>query len=617
MVSRRKYFSIFIMMAVLLFMFQFSQIIKESGNNYDVNEYAVEDLLSGVAKWNSYSIQGNSISTDSFQWEKEQTGNVLFWGTTGTVLEDVVKQWCTYGKRRLQTWEQFVLEEDLTEQAPQILLVDAQNVDLVKSLDALISYAKEGSGIVFCNLPDVQLIRENPKLAEMLGISEVYRDNTVIQGIHMFSGFLLGGEAIYKVQEPKENKYQDFDMTVPWYFTGAGTKTYMVGIMNEELVDTQDFPKLIWRNRYEDTMVFAVNGDFLSDLTALGILNSFAYEMQDYVIYPVVNAQSTVLADYPGMALEKVEQVEAVYSRDPLAVSRDIILPGIISMSTKNDLKLTCYLSTKYHYDDTALPQGEQLPFYLQQMKEMGAEAGKSLNYVGDITLAEKMLRDKAFYKSQGLDYQFATAYIKDANRLLEELFNDERAEKIKSVTCLERGEYPLLSYYTDTVTMQGVTNVAQEYSYKKDLQSRSLATALGYSNTLIAMDKVLWPETKEDQWENYFDKVFSNMSTYWTRFQFFEQTTASVSDARIRTLLNLDYATKREKDTLYLRTIGCEKDTWFILHTHGEAVADVVNGSFEKLEEDTYLIHGDAEIVQIKLERADEVFKYTEPFMK
>ena len=40
MVSFRKFFSILIMMAVILFMFQFTQVIKEQISDYDVNPYA-------------------------------------------------------------------------------------------------------------------------------------------------------------------------------------------------------------------------------------------------------------------------------------------------------------------------------------------------------------------------------------------------------------------------------------------------------------------------------------------------------------------------------------------------------------------------------------------------
>ena len=43
MVSRRNFISIILMMAVLFFMFQFSQVIKIRGNDYNINEYINEE----------------------------------------------------------------------------------------------------------------------------------------------------------------------------------------------------------------------------------------------------------------------------------------------------------------------------------------------------------------------------------------------------------------------------------------------------------------------------------------------------------------------------------------------------------------------------------------------
>ena len=39
MISRRNFLIILLMMGVLLFMFQFSQLVKENGNDYETNEY--------------------------------------------------------------------------------------------------------------------------------------------------------------------------------------------------------------------------------------------------------------------------------------------------------------------------------------------------------------------------------------------------------------------------------------------------------------------------------------------------------------------------------------------------------------------------------------------------
>lgn len=103
--------------------------------------------------------------------------------------------------------------------------------------------------------------------------------------------------------------------SVPWYTTGAGTKTYMVGTLSDETIEqTVDneiraqyagmeeeaaknslLPAILWRNSVDTAKIFCVNGDYLADISAVGILDAMMGETYDYDIYPVINAQNLVL----------------------------------------------------------------------------------------------------------------------------------------------------------------------------------------------------------------------------------------------------------------------------------------------------------------------------------
>lgn len=605
MVSRRNFFSIVIMMTVLLFMFQFSQVIKENGNNYDVNEFALEEPASGADRWSSENAVG-------------ERADVLFFGNEGDKLGDMVSSWCTYSKRRLkilQNTNSYDFEQDTVW---EIILIDSQSIDFGKEMDNIVRLAEERIPLVFCNLPDASVIEENKKLAQLLGISEVRKDRAWVEGVQLFSGFLLGGEAFYQVQLQEEEKLQDFNLLIPWYVTGKGTKTYMVGIMDEEQVKREEFPALIWRNVYEDTMIFAVSGDYMSGLTGMGLLNAMLYEMNSYVIYPVVNAQNAVVVDFPYLAPENAVQMEELYSRSPRAVLRDVFWPGIVSLSVDNKLKLTCCLSTKYNYTDAAVPYGDDLPFYLQQMKEINAEAGRSFSYGAGITLDEKIKADSEFFDEAGSTYKFSAAYFETIPENLEELLSGENGLwDVRTLICADRGERPLLSYIQDSVTLQGVTNEAGEYTYSMDFQLRSLVTALGYSNLLIDMHNVRWPVSSEDRWEHYSDEVFSNISTYWTCLDNFEYTTLSESDKRVRTLLNLDYREEYTHDKISLNISQGNDDAWFVLRLHGQEITKIVNGEFEELETGAYLIHALSQQVEIYLGEAQDVLRYSGAFAR
>ena len=59
---------------------------------------------------------------------------------------------------------------------------------------------------------------------------------------------------------------------------------------------------------------------------------------------------------------------------------------------------MTCFLSDRYDYDYPEETSGDETRFYLQQMKELDAEAGRSLDYKGNITLQEKETLSKNYF---------------------------------------------------------------------------------------------------------------------------------------------------------------------------------------------------------------------------
>lgn len=602
MISRRNFFSICIMMAVLVFMFQFSQVFKAWGSNYDVNEYATELQASGQDKWQPVTCR---ISEGDFP----KRDYVLFFGNEDTPLWNVVKQWCTYTKKDTLTAPNTKDFELPTKQLPTMILIDSNAIDFGLERNSLLKVAQYGVPMVFCNLPDVSEVRRNDRLRELLGIRRVNADIIKTTGIQMYSGFLLGGEALYKVDNEEEEKLQDLCLEVPWYATGRGTKTYMAGLLDNGDTDREDYPSLIWRNNYNGTPIFAVCGDYMSELSGLGILDAFVYETNSYEIHPVVNAWNVVLSDYPFFASENRETMQKLYGRDMKTVLRDIMWPGVSSMAEQNKLKLTCCLTPQYDYQDQEEPSGDNMVFYLQQMKEIGAEAGKSLIYSGGIPLSEKLERDNAFLGGLGINYRYSAVYAgKEVPKELEAEWRMGRLGDVRTLTCAYGGNYPLLSYYKDEVTLQCITGEATEYSYSRDLQARSISTALGYSNVLVDMHSAMWPEGKEQQWEVYFDQVSSNVSTYWNKYKAFSRTTLSESDARIRTFLNLDYETSRDGDRIFLTVTNAGGDGWFLLRTHGEDIVEAQNAEYEKLEESAYLIHTLSDKVELRLKLSKEV---------
>ena len=608
MVSRRNFISIFITMAVMFFMFQFYQIARESQSGYGVNIHISEESLSGSDRWQPAE-----------DWEREATKTtdfVVLYTQSGSSIETVVSQWCGYTKRALLVYDEigeYVISE---ERLPEVVLVDSETVSLPDAMPFFEEVTDLGITLIFCNLPSPQVIRESDDLRRLLGIRIVRQDAAEVEGIHLLNGFFLGGERFYRADTEEEEKQQDLELNMPWYIAAGGTKTYVVGMLNDLLkgqeARNEYFPGVIWRYLYKDSCVFVVNGDYMASMMGIGILDAMIYEANSYAIYPVVNAQNITVANFPGFAGENDEKMQELYSRDTKGVMQDVFWPALAGMATRSQYRMTGLMVPQYDYMDNAEPAADTLPFYLQQFRETNTEAGISLIYSDNADLATKLERDEAFYGSLAEDYVYGAAFVdeKDLEGLESALSDWTFLENVRTMAGQTSENAPIVSYYNDDITLQSVTSVASEHKYSDDLRLRSYETALGYSNVLVNMYNIVWPEREEDRWENALEDIVTNLDTYWKPFSDFQNTTLSESDDRIRMFLNIDFQDEREGDTIRLQLSNGDEG-WFLLRTHGERIADINGGEYQEIETDAYLLHAQQESVEILLEKGGRNITY------
>ena len=603
MVSLKKYLGIVVMMTMLFIIFLFSVIINDQGSFYDINEYVTEERISGEEQWQAS--------------EKEEL--VFLIGTENNALVDVVTQWCTYTKRRLQLLDQPAEYEQAVKNAqkPAMILMDAKQLDFGEEYRDLIMLTEQEVPLVFCTIPERRKILTSKILGDILGILSVMPQDAEATGIQLYDGFFLGGEINYIAKNKEEEKRQDMNLTIPWYLLKGGTKTYMVGTLErEELLErvglkedaegiTGYLPKIIWRNHYNKCPVFVVNGDYMSSLAGLGILSSFCYEIKDYELYPVVNAQNVLIQNYPNLSEENETKLLEIYSRDPQMVFQGIMWPSVSAMAKANGLKLSCFFNTQQLYHDEIEPDAEVIPFYLKQLREINSEAGLALSYDADTSFEEMIKKDTKFYEAVESEYCYQIAFVKaeDMENVRRRLNENNILRNLVTVGSEYQQGDTLLSYLTDTVTLQRTTATAKEHSYMDDFVLRGIQTALMYSNVLLDLQDAVWPQEETDEWQHLYDEMASNVTTYWSDFRGYEQTSLSESDLRVRTLLNLQYSHERENNTIVLQVENTKDSSWFMLRTHDEKIVEITGGEFQTLETNAYLINAKDTTVKIILE--------------
>lgn len=600
-VSKRKFFSIATMMFVLFFLFQFSMVLRDSKNTYDINSSLTEKKADGENQWtpsdsNSTTVIGAGSS-------------VVFVGNKAGDMGTAVSRWCTYAKRKLISCKSVSTYKSDDKNLPEMMILESEKYADGNNLSTLETLEKKGVIIVFGCLENAKNIQNNKALMKFLGIQKVVAEETHLAGVKLFEGLLLGGEVTYNTSKDKEEKKrQDLELDVPWYQVGSGTKTYMVGLLDEKTgknVENEDLPTIIWRNGIDYGSVFAVVGDYMKDSTALGLLDGMRAEALQYTIYPIVNAQNLSMVNFPVFADENNTEMLKLYSQSVTGIARDIMWPALISVVEKSDMKMTCFIQPQADYTDDIEPKSGNLEFYLKQMKEQSAEAGISLEYQKLDKAEDKVTKDTEFFENEKINYRFGAAFAKEKD--LKGILKDTDSGLLGDVgtlVCDYTENQPVVSYYSDSVTLQTVTSDGMNYAYSDDIRMRSIQTALGYTNVMLDMYDIFWPQEKTDRWEVMQKRFSSNLLTYWKNFRDFDSTTLSESNARIRTFLNLAYSQSREDNTITLQT--SEVGSWFILRTHGEEIDEIDGGSQTEIEADAYLICAEDTTVKIRLKEQE-----------
>lgn len=624
MVSRRNYFTIVIMMLVVFFLCMFINNMKEVWNDYTVNSYA-EDASGYPSQINIY-LPGGSGEDEQAQRTEGGEGEgetvvsrrkVICIGDTDGALSNMVREWVTYTKRDIAQYTSLASFADGEREMdiPEMLVIDPDCIhwEQEEEISLLTECVAQGIHLIFSRLPDVSVIENSEQVRELLGIRNIAEREVQVEGLHLYGGFLLGGEKVYHAVEESEKKYQDLEPAFPWYRLEAGVQVYMKGIPVDESVKPESYPAVIWRKSFGTAYVFAVNGGYMEGMTGIGFLSAMSADMYTYELYPAVNAQSMVFAGYPSLADENREVMDTYYSRSVKQLFQEILWPGITTTLQDREFGLTCMLAPQYDYQDGSLPDSRQLKYYLKIFNERSVETGlHGFDRSGTLS-AGKLAEDQAFLTEALDSYHFSSFY---AGNLKEEEIKEALQEEVLSsvktvVTKPEEEHQETVGFLSEQVTRQRVTGDGLNYSYRGDLLVRSMETALGYLNISFDLTRVAYPEGEEDLWENLAVEFARTAGAYGKDFQGFDRTTASECDAHIRCFLGLDYEDSRTGDTIRLQTSDTGGTVWFILRTHNEKVKDMEGGSWRKLEEDAFLIEVEDEEVVITLEPSEKRYYY------
>ena len=154
MVSKRNFFSITIMMFVLLFLFQFSMVIRDRQNTYDVNSNFTTRQKDGKNVWKNKQIDPVAVRTTDRSY-------ALFVGDSSSDMATAVSRWCIYAKWDMAQCRNLEDYQENDKALPGMLILESEKYALGDNLEKLEKLEQKGVIIVFGCLENPKNIEKN------------------------------------------------------------------------------------------------------------------------------------------------------------------------------------------------------------------------------------------------------------------------------------------------------------------------------------------------------------------------------------------------------------------------------------------------------------------------
>lgn len=600
MITRRIFLTITVIMMLVLFLFQFTGIIRRKYNDYENNRYkaATETNLKASDEYKVLTKESDVLGSANRY--------VVYIGNADNDYGRTVYQWCRFSKKNMITYSDITKYEIKSWNKPEMVLIDSDYMDFSTQMDALEAISNAGINVTMCKLPAYDVTRKNQRLMDYCGI-ENWARKVIASGVRVFDDFFIGGEIWFNKDNDTDGTYSNLTPTIPWYITTTGTKTYMAAELEAE--DYQDLenenqPSLVWRKRWNDSYVFCVNGDFIKNISGIGILSAIAYEAKDYDIYPAIDAQTYIVENFPYLSNENENQIEKYYSRTTDSYLGNVIWPDLSNLSSKIAVKFTFMAAPQLNYSDKVSVSINELDYFFRLIKEQNSETGLTTARGNGELLADKLDADKNAYKNYIGSYEFLNIFLKKDE--IEDIKNskNEILEDVKTYVTGsdEYNETNLFSYIDDDKLLIETPVSSMKYSFSSDFTIRCLNTSLAYSNMDIDIRQMYYPSDENNLWNRYIKDVSAATENLTASSRKFSRCTVSELDKRVREMLSLDYSYRQDGDVLIVDIRGSQDISRFVLRTHKKDIKSVSGGTYTTIEDGVYIITTTEKQIRITL---------------
>jgi hypothetical protein len=611
-----------------------------AGSADDADASSGSDRASGAvgsSDSDGASVAGDAMFGVSPAIVSGEPSDVVFIGNLEESASASSVVWWTYYSKRtlsvydsLSSWEDAVAERVSSSSQTEMFVIDTDVLEWSDAdMNALDAISDAGTPVVFCSLPSQDLLASRPDVCSLLGIESVAHEDVELTGLHLFDGLFIGSEKVWMASEDEPDMLDGIDALVTWYNLLGGTRVYLRGVVDtgtypEAYAHSDVLPPLVWRYSNGRNCVFAVQGSYLRGLAGMGMLSSFSGQTGSCCIYPIVNAQTLAINAYPDVADRGSDAIQDAYSVSAIGLQRDIVWGSFQSLLATREKTATFFLASSLEVPsddgDSSADGGsdgdasDTVEYFMRSIGGIGCETGVSLDAALDaasessIDGAARMDAGCSAIQSGAAGYEVSALFSSDEAAGLEAIgaCAQDSAGSVRTLVTTSGSDdvpsFSLVSVGSRVVSVQRALSDCRSFTALDDLNLRGLQTALGYSVAEFDMRWLVWPRSDDDLWQVGYRRMLANYRTYFGALDAFDATTATESDARLRTMLACDYEQSIQGNTIRLKLTGRAGEAYFMLRTCGQTVASVEGGTAKELQEGWYLISASQDDVTIEL---------------
>ena len=453
-----------------------------------------------------------------------------------------------------------------------------------------------------------------------MGIREIGYEQYRVTGLRFLSDFMIGG------------RLRDYEITDP-YDSSSTVSLYDDCIVHMVSADEREMP-IIWEYSHGKGKIVVNNLNYF-EKAYRGFYSASYSLLSDVCVYPVINASSFYLDDFPSpVPAGEGEYIQRDYNMDIGTFYTNVWWPDIKNLAQKYDVEYTGLVIENYSDENQAPLEGNddlhRFRYFGNDLLDEGGEIGfHGYNHM-PLVLDNFDYQDEFDSYKQWESADDIRASMQELNRFCSTVFPEEAFSVYvpPSNILSAEGRQILAEDFLDVQAIASIYFVGEfEYSQEFEVAEDGIIetpriisgyiidpymeiAALSELNLHYVSSHFQHPDDVLDEdrgaslgWEAMRDRLDEYMSWLYTAAPEIRNLTGSEIAGAVQRYFFLDSKVEMDADAVKISLSNFQDEAWLFVRMNKERPADVQGGTLTELAGGLYLLEAHSNEVIINLE--------------